>query len=65
MVAELHALQAMPVSLSTPGQDRLARVRLGPIPDPAAASAALDHLKQSGFAEAFIVAPAAAPSLPC
>ena len=65
VVAELHALQAMPVSLSTPGQDRLARVRLGPIPDPAAASAALDRLKQSGFAEAFIVAPAAAPSTPC
>ena len=65
VVAELHALQAMPVSLSTPGQDRLARVRLGPIPDPAAASAALDRLKRSGFAEAFIVAPEAAPSTPC
>jgi rare lipoprotein A len=65
VVAELHALQAMPVSLATPGQDRLARVRLGPIPDPAAAIAALDRLKQFGFAEAFIVTPAAAPSTPC
>jgi rare lipoprotein A len=65
VVAELHALQAMPVSLATPGQDRLARVRLGPIPDPAAVSAALDRLKQSGFAEAFIVVPAVAPSTPC
>jgi rare lipoprotein A len=65
VVAELHGLEAMPVSLSTPGQDRLARVRLGPIPDPAAVSAALDRLKQSGFAGAFIVAPAAAPSTPC
>ncbi|MGH6901058.1 MAG: SPOR domain-containing protein, partial [Geminicoccaceae bacterium] len=65
VVAELHALQAMPVSLSAPAQDRLARVRLGPIPDPAAASAALDRLKQFGFPEAFIVAPAPQLPMPC
>lgn len=57
VVAELHALQPMPVSLATPAQDRLARVRLGPMPDPTTASATLDRLKQSGFSEAFIVAP--------
>ena len=57
VVAELHALQPMPVSLAMPAQDRLARVRLGPIPDPTTAYATLDRLKQSGFSEAFIVAP--------
>ena len=65
LVAELHALQAMPVSLASPALDRLARVRLGPIPDPASASAALDHLKRSGFSEAFIVAPTAEPPITC
>jgi rare lipoprotein A len=57
VLAELHALQSMPVSLATPGQDRLARVRLGPIPDPTTAYATLDRLKQSGFSEAFIIVP--------
>ena len=57
VMAELHALQAMPVSLATPSPDRLARVRLGPIPDPTAADTTLDRLKQFGFSEAFIVAP--------
>jgi rare lipoprotein A len=57
VAAEMHALEVMPVSLLTPARDRLARVRLGPIADPAAASAALDRLKRSGFSEAYIVAP--------
>lgn len=57
VMAELHALQPMPVGLATPARDRLARVRLGPIPDPTTAYATLDRLKQSGFSEAFIVAP--------
>jgi rare lipoprotein A len=57
VAAEMHALQAMPVSLSTPAQDHLARVRLGPIADPTTASAALDRLKRFGFSGAFIVSP--------
>jgi rare lipoprotein A len=65
MVAELHALEAMPVSLAAPAEDRLARVRLGPIPDPASAGAALERLKRFGFAEAFIVAPADELPTPC
>ena len=46
-----------PVSLAMPAQDRLARVRLGPIADAAAVHAMLDRLKRSGFAEAFVVGP--------
>lgn len=65
VVAELHALQAMPVSLSEPAQDRLARVRLGPIPDSGTANATLDRLKRFGFFEAFIVAPEQEHPLPC
>lgn len=65
MVAELHALKVMPVSLWTPPRDHLARVRLGPIADPATASAALARLKQSGFAEAFIVVPGEEPFTTC
>jgi rare lipoprotein A len=57
MAAELHALQAMPVSLAMPAQDHLARVRLGPIADPTAVDATLDRVKRSGFSEAFIVGP--------
>jgi rare lipoprotein A len=57
LVAELHALQVVPVSLVTPAQDHLARVRLGPIPDSETAGAALDRLKQFGYSEAFVVAP--------
>jgi rare lipoprotein A len=57
MAAELHALQAMPVSLATPAQDHLARVWLGPIADPTAVEATLDRVKRSGFSEAFIVGP--------
>jgi rare lipoprotein A len=65
MVAELHALEAMPVSLAAPAEDRLARVRLGPIPDPASASAALERLKRFGIAGAFIVVPAEELPTPC
>ena len=65
LVAELHALQVMPVSLASQALDRLARVRLGPIPDPASASVALDRLKRFGYSEAFIVAPAAEPPTAC
>jgi rare lipoprotein A len=57
IAAELHALQAMPVSLAMPAQDHLARVRLGPIADPTAVDATLDRVKRSGFSEAFIVGP--------
>jgi rare lipoprotein A len=57
VAAEMYALQTMPVSLLTPAQDHLARVRLGPIPDPTTASAALDRLKRFGFSEAYIVSP--------
>jgi rare lipoprotein A len=55
VMAELNALQPMPVTLATLGQDQLARVRLGPIPDPSAAYATLDRLQRSGFSEAFII----------
>jgi rare lipoprotein A len=57
IAVELHALQAMPVSLATPAQDHLARVWLGPIADPTAVDATLDRVKRSGFSEAFIVGP--------
>ena len=57
VAAELHALQAMPVSLAMPAQDHLARVRLGPIADPMMVDATLDRVKRFGFAEAFIVGP--------
>ena len=57
LVAELHALQVVPVSLVMPAQDHLARVRLGPIPDSETAGAALDRLKRFGYPEAFVVAP--------
>ena len=56
-MAELHALQPMPVTLATLAEDQLARVRLGPIPDPTTAYSTLDRLKRSGFSEAFIIAP--------
>ena len=57
VLAELHARQAMPVSLAVPAEDHLARVRLGPIADPAAVQATLDRIKSFGFSEAFIVGP--------
>jgi hypothetical protein len=56
-VAELNALQPMPVALATLAQDQLARVRLGPIPDSTTAYATLGLLKRSGFSEAFIITP--------
>jgi rare lipoprotein A len=62
VVAALNILQPMPVSLATQAADQLARVRLGPMPDPTTAHATLDRLKQSGFSEAFIVAPELASS---
>jgi rare lipoprotein A len=57
VVAELQALRVVPVTLLAAPTDRLARVRLGPLPDVPTAGAALDRLKRSGFPEAFIVAP--------
>jgi rare lipoprotein A len=55
VAAQLHARQAVPVSLAPPAADHLARVRLGPIADPAAVAAMLDRVKRSGFTEAFVV----------
>ena len=65
VLAELHALQAMPVSLTVPAEDHLARVRLGPIADPAAVQAMLDRIKRFGFSEAFIVGPEKEPATHC
>jgi rare lipoprotein A len=65
VLAELHALQALPVSLAVPADDHLARVRLGPIADPAAVQATLDRIKRSGFSEAFIVEPEKEPATHC
>jgi rare lipoprotein A len=65
VMSELHALQAMPVSLAGPAADHLARVRLGPIADPAAVRATLDRVKRFGFPEAFIVGPEKAPPADC
>lgn len=65
VAAELHALQPMPVSMATPAQDHLARVRLGPIADPAAVHATLARLKQFGFVEAFVVGPEQDPPTDC
>jgi rare lipoprotein A len=57
LMAELHALQPMPVTLARLAEDQLARVRLGPIPDATTAYSTLDRLKRSGFSEAFIITP--------
>jgi rare lipoprotein A len=65
VAAELHALQAIPVNLTPPAQDHLARVRLGPIADPGAVDAMLDRVKRSGFAEAFVVEPERDPPADC
>jgi rare lipoprotein A len=65
VMAELHALQAVPVRLAIPAQDHLARVRLGPIADPSAVDATLDRLKRFGFPEAFVVAPEKDPPTDC
>ena len=55
--ARVHGVTAIPVRAQTPAEDHLTRVRLGPIPDPGTAEAALDRLKQSGYPSAFIVQP--------
>jgi cell division protein FtsN len=65
VIAELNALQPMPVTLATLAQDQLARVRLGPIPDPTTAYATLDRLQRSGFSEAFIIPPEKEPAPSC
>jgi rare lipoprotein A len=65
VMAELHALQAMPVRLAMPAQDHLARVRLGPLADPTTVDATLDRLKGFGFSEAFVVAPDEDPPTDC
>ena len=57
VMAELHALQPVPVTVAPLAEDHLARVRLGPIPDATTAYSTLDRLKRSGFSEAFIIAP--------
>jgi cell division septation protein DedD len=65
VIADLHALQAMRVGLAVPAEDHLARVRLGPIADPAAVRATLDRVKRFGFSEAFIVGPKKALPADC
>jgi rare lipoprotein A len=65
VMAELNALQPMPVTLATLAEDQLARVRLGPIPDPMAAHATLDRLQRSGFSEAFIITSEEDPARSC
>ena len=65
VIAELHALQPMPVTLARLAQDQLARVRLGPLPDPTTAHATLERLKRSGFSEAFIIRSQEEPALSC
>ena len=47
------------------GDDRLIRVRLGPIADSGAVEATLDQLKQNGYSGAFIVPPEAPGSASC
>jgi rare lipoprotein A len=65
VMAELNALQPMPVTLATLAQDQLARVRLGPMPDPTTAYATLDRLQRSGFSEAFIITSEEDPARSC
>jgi rare lipoprotein A len=64
VMAELHGLQAMPVTLAVLA-DHLERVRLGPIADPVAVDATLDRVKRFGFSEAFIVGPENDSSIHC
>jgi rare lipoprotein A len=64
-IAALYALQSMPVSLARLAQDQLARVRLGPLPDPTTAHATLERLKRSGFSEAFIITAQEEPAPSC
>jgi rare lipoprotein A len=63
--ARLRDVTAIPVRAQAPGDDRLTRVRLGPIDDSGAVEATLDQLKQSGFSGAFIVPPDAPGSASC
>jgi rare lipoprotein A len=65
VMAELHGLQAMPVSLAVPAEDHLARVLLGPIANPDAVDATLDRIKRFGFSEAFIIGPEKDPPTHC
>jgi rare lipoprotein A len=65
VIAELHALQPMPVTLARLAQDQLARVRLGPLADPRTADATLERLKRSGFSEAFIIRSQQGPAPSC
>jgi rare lipoprotein A len=53
--ARLRDVTAIPVQAQAPGDDRLTRIRLGPIADSGTIEATLDELKQSGFSGAFIV----------
>jgi rare lipoprotein A len=63
--ARLHGVIAIPVWAQARGDDRLTRVRLGPIADSGAVEATLDQLKQSGYAGAFIVPPGAPGAAGC
>ncbi len=63
--ARVQGVTAMPVRAQTPVDDHLTRVRLGPIPDPGAAEATLDQLKQSGYPGAFIVPPEPSGAASC
>lgn len=56
VVARLQGSGVAPVSTELPSNDRLTRVRLGPIPDPHAVEATLYRLKHGGYPGAFVVA---------
>jgi rare lipoprotein A len=63
--ARLQGVMAVPVRAQARGDDRLTRVRLGPIADSGAVAATLDQLKQSGYSGAFIVPPEAPGAAAC
>jgi rare lipoprotein A len=63
--ARLQGVSAVPVRAQAQADDRLTRVRLGPIADPGAVEATLYQLKQSGYSSAFIVPSEAAGAASC
>jgi rare lipoprotein A len=57
LASQLQYHVRAPVRAEPPGPDRLARVRLGPIPDPRDLEATLRQLEQIGLSSAFVVQP--------